>query len=157
MPGTACIPNIANAWLTLSIRTVSLPCSSSRTNRSPRPERSANSCWVKPAFFLLYFIKFSISFKFIFYTLLGALSVIFFLFIQICLRVILSLFYFHNLFCFSLTPNSYRVISHNTRTATNACFSLTPNSYRVIFTPRPLKENTSFSLTPNSYRVIWRT
>ena len=43
LPGTASIPNIDNATLTLSILTVSFPCSNSRTNLNPNPERIANS------------------------------------------------------------------------------------------------------------------
>ena len=49
LPGTASIPNMARAWLTLSIRTVGLPCSGSRTKRKRRPERRADSTCVKPA------------------------------------------------------------------------------------------------------------
>lgn len=56
------ILNIASAVLTLSIRTVSLPCSSSRTNRRPSPERIANSSCVSPASFLLVFINCAILF-----------------------------------------------------------------------------------------------
>lgn len=50
-PGTAMLPNIAKAWLTLSRRTVLLPCSRSRIKRKPNPDRSANSGWVNPALF----------------------------------------------------------------------------------------------------------
>ena len=49
LPGTASMLNIASAVLTLSIRTVFLPCSSSRTKRNPKPERAANSSCVRPA------------------------------------------------------------------------------------------------------------
>lgn len=62
LPGTASILNIASAVLTLSIRPVSLPCSSSRTNRRPSPERIANSSCVSPASFLLVFINCAILF-----------------------------------------------------------------------------------------------
>ena len=40
---------MARVWLTLSMRTLSFPCSRSRTKRSPRPERIANSACVSPA------------------------------------------------------------------------------------------------------------
>ena len=43
------MPNIASAIFTLSMRTVGFPCSNSRTKRSPRPERTANSSCVSPA------------------------------------------------------------------------------------------------------------
>lgn len=55
-PGTAIIPNIASAWFTLSIRTVSFPCSNSRTKRKPSPDLIANSSCVSPAFFLCFYI-----------------------------------------------------------------------------------------------------
>ena len=51
LPGTASMSNMARAALTLSIRTVSFPCSSSRTKRSPSPLRAANSSCVSPAAF----------------------------------------------------------------------------------------------------------
>lgn len=43
---TSC-PNRASTWFTLSRRNVGLPCSSSRTNRSPTPDFSAKSVWVR--------------------------------------------------------------------------------------------------------------
>ena len=49
LPGTASISNMARAALTLSIRTVSFPCSSSWIKRSPNPLRAANSSCVSPA------------------------------------------------------------------------------------------------------------
>ena len=61
-PATACALNIASATFTLSIRTVSLPCSSSRTKRSPRPERNANCSCVSPAAFLFSFTNSAIGF-----------------------------------------------------------------------------------------------
>lgn len=60
--GPACIPNIARATLTLSILTVGLPYSKSRTKRSPNPERMANSSWVSPASLLFLFINAAIGF-----------------------------------------------------------------------------------------------
>ena len=52
LPGIAYMPNIANTTFTLSIRTVSFPCSNSRTKRTPRPDLIAKSSCVKQAEFL---------------------------------------------------------------------------------------------------------
>ena len=62
--GAASMPNIPRATFTLSIRTVDLPCSRSRTKRRPSPERMANSSWVSPASFLLFFTNSAIGFIF---------------------------------------------------------------------------------------------
>lgn len=62
LPGTASMSNIARATFTLSMRTVSFPCSRSRTKRKPSPERIANSSWVSPAARRLFFTNSAILF-----------------------------------------------------------------------------------------------
>ena len=54
--------NMARAALTLSILTVSFPCSSSRIKRSPSPLRAANSSCVSPAAFRFFLINSAILF-----------------------------------------------------------------------------------------------
>ncbi len=85
LPGTASMPNIESATLTLSKRTVSFPCSNSRTKRRPSPDRIANSSCVRPAARLFCFTKspmvliFTPHYKILkkIYTLSGIYSILF--------------------------------------------------------------------------------
>ncbi len=60
---------MTSTWLTLSIRRVVLPCSNSRTKRSPTPVRSARSICVRPSFLRAAFTKIDSSDRM--YTLWG--------------------------------------------------------------------------------------
>lgn len=53
-PGTASIPNMLRAMFTLSMRTVTFPCSRSLTKRSPRPDLMEILSESSPVLFFLF-------------------------------------------------------------------------------------------------------
>src|SRR5690242_9836447 len=78
--GPTWLPNNFSTWFTLSSRTDSLPCSSSRIKRNPTPAFSARSAWVSftaflcaftysPSVIILYLFGYKDTWLILFYTL----------------------------------------------------------------------------------------